>query len=72
MARIVHILHITPREMEIINFVASGESAKQIGLRLNIAPSTVERHIENVRLKTATKNRPELIAHLFRSGHLAH
>lgn len=71
MAHFDYELYITARELEIVRFIAGGESAKQIAIRLSIAPSTVERHIDNVRLKTATRNRPQMIAHLFRSGHLA-
>jgi DNA-binding CsgD family transcriptional regulator len=71
MADFSYELHLTAREFEIIQCVADGQSAKQIALRLEIAPCTVERHIENVRLKTATRNRPQMIAQLYKSGLLS-
>lgn len=57
-------LHLTPRECEIINLVAEGRSAKEVAKILFIAPCTVERHVENVRLKTRTRNRVHMIAYL--------
>ncbi|GLK46319.1 MULTISPECIES: helix-turn-helix domain-containing protein [Novosphingobium] len=56
-------LRLTPRECEIINLIAAGKSAKEVARVLLIAPCTVERHVENVRLKTRTRNRAHMIAH---------
>ena len=53
--------HLTFREHQILELVAVGCSAKQIALEINIAPRTVERHIENVRLKLNARNRAHLI-----------
>lgn len=53
---------LTLRETEIISLVAKGGSAKEVALELGIAPCTVERHIENVRLKTRTRNRAHMVA----------
>jgi len=60
--------HLTDREREIAELVALGLSAKEAALELGIAPCTVERHVENVRLKTRTRNRVHMIAHLIRTG----
>lgn len=62
--------HLTNREREIVEMVACGLSAKEAAIELGIAPCTVERHVENVRLKTGTRNRVHMIAHLFREGSL--
>jgi len=61
-------LELTPREVEVIRHVAAGMSAKEIAILLSIAPSTVERHVENVRLKTRTRNRAHMVAYLLRVG----
>lgn len=63
---------LTPREMEVLQLVAEGQSAKQVALLLHIAPCTVERHIENVRLKTRTRNRAHMVAVVIQNGMLAH
>jgi len=59
---------LTAREYEIVALVARGMSAKEVALQLCIAPSTVERHVENVRLKTRTRNRVHMVAHVIRLG----
>lgn len=51
---------LTPREIEVLQLVSEGRSAKQIALQLIISPSTVERHVENVRLKTGARNRAHM------------
>ena len=55
-------LNLTHRETEVVRLVADGFSAKEAAIRLNIAPCTVERHVENVRLKTRSRNRAHMIA----------
>lgn len=59
---------LTSREVEVLDLVASGYSAKEVAQLLDIAPSTVERHIENVRLKTRTRNRAHMVAFVLREG----
>lgn len=60
--------HLTFREHQILELVAVGWSAKQIALDINIAPRTVERHIENVRLKLNARNRAHLITQAMHLG----
>lgn len=59
---------LTGREHEVLGLVALGLSAKEAAIELAIAPCTVERHIENVRLKTHTRNRAHMIAHVIQEG----
>ncbi|KMS56381.1 response regulator [Novosphingobium barchaimii LL02] len=61
-------LQLTVRESEVVCLVARGMSAKEVALTLSIAPCTVERHVENVRLKTRTRNRVHMIAYVIRNG----
>lgn len=60
--------HLTDREREIVQLVAIGLSAKEAALKLGIAPCTIERHVENVRLKTRTRNRVHMVAYVLRTG----
>jgi LuxR family transcriptional regulator of spore coat protein len=61
---------LTIRETEVLGFVAMGHTAKEIALKLAISPCTVERHIENARLKTRTRNRTHMIAYTLHRGML--
>jgi LuxR family transcriptional regulator of spore coat protein len=63
--------HLTAREAQVLHLVARGRSAKEVALELCIAPCTVERHIENVRLKTRTRNRAHMVAVVMSDGWLA-
>ena len=51
---------MTIRELEIVQLVCEGHSAKEIGDRLAISPKTVEAHKANVMTKAGAKNRVEL------------
>ncbi len=60
--------HLTSREVEVLQLVAAGMSAKEIARELDIAACTVTRHVEHVRLKTRTRNRTHMIVHLLSRG----
>ena len=69
MPRTYHeMIHLTHREAEVLKLVSLGLSAKEAAIELDISPCTVERHVENVRLKTRTRNRAHMIAHVIREG----
>jgi len=53
---------LTSREQEILEHVAHGLSTKETAQQLDIAPRTVDRHVENIRLKLRAKNRSNMIA----------
>ncbi|MEG8024537.1 Regulatory protein, luxR family [Sphingomonas aurantiaca] len=59
---------LTARELHILRLTAAGFSAKEIAKQLRIAPRTVERHIDHVRLKTRTRNRSHMVAFAVRNG----
>jgi LuxR family transcriptional regulator, transcriptional regulator of spore coat protein len=67
---VVELTQLTSREAQVLRLVACGMSAKEAAQELDIAPCTVERHVENVRLKTRTRNRAHMIAHVIREGML--
>ncbi len=52
---------LTQREQQILEFVALGLSAKEVAQQVSIAPRTVERHIENIRLKMRARNRTHMV-----------
>jgi len=62
---------LTLRETQVMRLVARGMSAKEAAKELQIAPCTVERHVENVRLKTRTRNRAHMIAFVIGEGLLS-
>ena len=43
---------LTPREIQVVSLVASGEGVKSIARTLAIAPRTVDFHFEHIRRKT--------------------
>ena|SRR5947209_17330339 len=53
---------LTPFEREIVTLLADGETAKEIGRRIDLAPRTVERHIDICRQKIGAKNNAHLVA----------
>lgn len=52
---------LTAREHQVLELVAQGLSAKEVAQEIDIAPRTVERHIENVRLKIRARNRTHMV-----------
>ena len=66
------LIQLTDREYEVLRLVALGLSAKEAALELDIAPCTVERHVENVRLKTRTRTsafRSAMLVRCVQCGH---
>jgi DNA-binding CsgD family transcriptional regulator len=59
---------LTPREREVLGLAANGYTSKEIGQQIGIAHRTVERHIENSRLKLAARNRAHLISKALKAG----
>jgi DNA-binding CsgD family transcriptional regulator len=59
---------ITTRERQVLTLVVDGFSAKEIAVKLCIAPRTVETHIDHLRTKTGSRNRAHMAAHAVRAG----
>lgn len=62
---------LTPREREVLQQIARGYTYKQIGLRLEISPRTVEAHVSSVLRKLQLSTRHEL-SHWATSKGLVH
>jgi len=59
---------LTPREKEILPYLAEGETNVEIGQRLGISPKTVARHRENIMGKLNLHSRTELVKYAIRKG----
>jgi DNA-binding CsgD family transcriptional regulator len=59
---------LTPRELEIINYLSYGLNARQIGQKLYISEHTVIAHRKNILAKTGVKNTAELVRYAFETG----
>ena len=60
--------NISPREIEVLRFLAVGYSSKQIATELNLAVKTVDNHRQNLLRKTNNKNTGELVAYGINMG----
>lgn len=62
--------HLTEREIAVIQLTAVGFSAKEAADQLRIAPRTVERHLDNSRMKLRARNRVHLVFKCAEQGFL--
>jgi DNA-binding NarL/FixJ family response regulator len=60
-------VHLTPRELEIVEFVVQGNTNKQIGESLGISPKTAESHRANVMRKLALHSVTELVRYAIKN-----
>lgn len=56
-----HEVHLPRRERQVLLLLVEGLSTKEIALQLDIAPKTVEGHIERMRLRLGASNRCHLV-----------
>ena len=61
-------MHLSPRETEILRYIAAGYTTKEVAAALNIAESTAEWHISNVLVKLGAASRAEAVAIGLREG----
>lgn len=59
---------LTPREMEVLAYLAEGDSNAEIAQLLSISPKTVARHRENIMHKLNLHTRTELVKYAIRKG----
>jgi DNA-binding CsgD family transcriptional regulator len=60
-AAAIRSLGLSPREVDILGCLATGESNKQIARRLGISPNTVKTHVARVYEKLAVQGRVQAI-----------
>ena len=59
---------LTPREIEIIQHLCNGDSAKEVGDKLNLSFRTIETHRNNILRKLGFNNTAELIKYAVKEG----
>lgn len=59
----------TKRELEVLIKICQGMSNHEIGNALNISKRTVDKHRENILLKTQSKNTAELVVYAIKNGY---
>jgi DNA-binding CsgD family transcriptional regulator len=63
-------IQLTPREREVLTWVAQGKSAQEVGEILNITKRTVDEHVNSATRKLGAKNRTHAVAIALRDGHI--
>jgi len=61
---------LSPREREILKWLANGENTFAVATRLGICESTVRTHVEKMRSKLGVTTRAAVVAEGFRLGYL--
>jgi DNA-binding NarL/FixJ family response regulator len=59
---------LSPRELQVLRLLASGESNSQIARRLGLSTHTVERHVANLYRKIGARGRAGATAYALRHG----
>jgi DNA-binding CsgD family transcriptional regulator len=65
------VLDLTPRETQILEWIASGKSDWQIGIILDISNKTVNYHAENLKRKYGVATRIQVVVAAMREGHIS-
>ncbi len=60
--------HLTPREMQILNFAAQGLSKKQIAIELGISVNTVKDFVSKILTKLEANDRTEAVVIAIKNG----
>lgn len=61
-------MHLSPRQTEILRYVAAGYTTKELAAALRIAESTAEWHISNILVELGATSRAEAVAIGLREG----
>ena len=59
---------LSPREQEIVEQIAWGESGEEIAARLELSPETVRTHVDHAKEKLGARNRAQLVAMALAQG----
>lgn len=63
-----HVGTLTPRELEVLQFLADGASTNHIAARLFLSPSTVRNHVQSVLTKLNVHSKLEAVTTAVREG----
>ena len=59
---------LSGRELEVLRWLAAGETNRQIARRLGLSPHTIERHVANLYRKIGARGRADATAYALRNG----
>jgi DNA-binding CsgD family transcriptional regulator len=59
---------LSPRELEVLRWVAQGKSSREISVLLGITSRTVNEHVTSTVRKLSAKNRTHAVAIALRAG----
>lgn len=59
---------LTPREIEILEYISEGFTRDETAEELDISLSTVKTHLQRILAKTGTHSQAEAVAWAFRAG----
>lgn len=59
-------LRLTPRQMEVLRWVARGLGNDQVAVRLGLSPYTVKNHVHNILERLGVNDRTEAVAYAYR------
>ena len=62
-------LRISPRELQCLELLSHGKTAKEIAQNIQISPRTVESYLANVKAKTNCNYKSELVEFFFKNRH---
>jgi LuxR family quorum sensing-dependent transcriptional regulator len=63
-------LQLSPREREVLTWVANGKSAWEIGMILNISKRTADEHVKTAARKLGVRNRSHAVAIALKDRHI--
>jgi len=68
--RLIMPIELTLKESEILNLVKHGYKDREIAERMDIAISTVKRHLQDIANKLGTDNRVQAVVEGLRRGYI--
>lgn len=61
-------LPLSPREIEVLHWLKSGKTSRDMAVILNISERTVNFHVNNIMQKLNVINRPQAVSEALRFG----
>jgi DNA-binding NarL/FixJ family response regulator len=62
---------LSPRELEVLGFVARGSTNREIADALYLSPLTVKTHVSRILMKLRTRDRVQLVVIAYQAGLVA-
>lgn len=67
-ARKIHGIHLSAREMEVVNLIMRGKTLKEAALHLHLSQRTVESYFSNIKLKLNVQTKSEFFEKMLSEG----